>query len=148
MRHGPAEAESPSGMDADRRLSPGGKEVVRRVAEELARRGETIERVLASPLVRAQETAAIVRAVLGVVAQIEVRMELAPSDDGVALAGELAEDGRAALVVSHAPDVSDVVSALTGTIASGFAAGMVVALEMNGRSATRRFSLDPAKSFQ
>jgi hypothetical protein len=50
--------------------------------------------------------------------------------------------GGAVLVVSHAPDVSLLVYALTGLPMGSFSAGMIVALDMTGKSGTRQFVID------
>ena len=60
MRHGPAADDSPSGRDADRALTPAGRERVTLVAKALTEGGEEPFAILSSPLVRAVETAEIV----------------------------------------------------------------------------------------
>jgi len=144
MRHGPAEGDSPTGRDFDRRLTASGKECVATVATALRERQEAPPRILSSPLIRAVQTAEIVRTTLGVAEEVEIREELAPAENSVSLAFELARGPDAAvLVVSHAPDVSELCAALTGTRTGGFSAGMIVALDLEVRGAVRRFVIEP-----
>jgi phosphohistidine phosphatase len=144
MRHGPAEDESTTGRDFDRALSEQGRVRVVEAATTLARRGDLPVRIVSSPLVRAVQTAGIVAKTLGIVAELEIRPELAPSsEDGVSLVHELVSSGdRAVLVVGHAPDVSLLIYALTGLPMGSFSAGMIVALDMTGRSGARQFVID------
>jgi len=143
MRHGPSEGDSPTGRDFDRRLTAVGRLVVESVAKELAGRGTVLARVISSPLVRAVQTAEIVRGVFGLGGNLEIREELAPSEGSFSLAVELAASDQPALVVSHAPDVSDVIAMLTERRAPSFSAGMIAALEAHGRSASLRFVVEP-----
>ena len=146
MRHGPAEGDSPTGRDFDRRLTPHGRQTVDTVAKDLASRGDPPPRILSSPLTRAVQTAEIVRAVLGVVAEIEIRDELAPSENAWSLVTELGRKGaEAVLFVGHAPDVSELVAALTDAHAGSFSAGMIVALDVRGTQASRRFAIEPPR---
>jgi phosphohistidine phosphatase len=145
MRHGPSEGDSPTGRDFDRRLTPSGAATVEAMAKELASRGEAVSQVISSPLVRAVQTAEIVRRVLGVESDIEIREELAPSEGSLDLVYELSKSEVSALIVSHAPDVSDLVAMLTERRAGSFSAGMIVAVDVSGRIASVRFVIDPAR---
>ena len=138
MRHGPAEDRAPSGRDADRKLTGDGRARVRRVAEEL--RDDLAgapPRVLASPLLRARETAEIVAELLGSAAP-EIRDELAlDADLPLRLVAELAAVGEDVLLVGHAPRVDHLVRVLApgpdhrppSAMAGGFCTAMVAALE-------------------
>jgi phosphohistidine phosphatase len=144
MRHGPAEDGAPSGRDADRSLSAAGRARVALVARELVQRLEAPARIMSSPLLRAMQTAEIVRDVTGMSHDVEIREELAPSEGATGLVKELVRAGdTSVLLVSHAPDVSILVQLLTGERAPGFSAGMVVALEVDGAGSKTRFTLDP-----
>lgn len=143
MRHGPSEGDSPTGRDFDRRLTTSGAASVEAVARELANRGEVVSRVVSSPLVRAVQTAEIVRRILGLGGDSEIREELAPSGGILTLAHELAASEASSLVVSHAPDVSELVAMLTEKRARFFSAGMIIALEMRGHTASVRFLIEP-----
>ena len=61
LRHGEAEPHARS--DAQRNLTEHGREQVRQAAAHLI--GQSIDTILVSPYVRAQQTAEIVRKVLG-----------------------------------------------------------------------------------
>lgn len=143
MRHGPSEGDSPTGRDFDRRLTASGAASVEAVARELASREEVVSRVISSPLVRAVQTAEIVRRVLGLVVEVEIREELEPSGGSLPLVHELAASETSSLIVSHAPDVSELVAMLTEQRAASFSAGMIVAMDVHGRTASVRFAIEP-----
>ncbi len=144
MRHGPSEGDSPTGRDFDRRLTASGAASVEAVGRELGSRGEVVSRVISSPLVRAVQTAEIVRRILGIGGDLEVREELAPSGGSLRLVHELAAAEASALVVGHAPDVSELVSMLTEERARSFSAGMIVAMDLRGLTASVRFVIEPS----
>jgi phosphohistidine phosphatase len=145
MRHGPAEESAPSGRDFDRPLSAKGRLRTEAVARELIRRGATPIRILSSPLVRARQTAEIVAAALGRGTVVEIREELAPSEDTPNLVAELTRDGTPqALLVGHAPDVAVLTELLTSQHVSSFAPATVMALSVEARRGTRVFVIDGA----
>jgi phosphohistidine phosphatase len=136
MRHGPAQDRAASGYDADRALTPEGRELVARAARELGRRsGAGIVRVLASPLVRARETAELVRAVVCPHGVVELRRELLPDDDPpLSLVQEVVALGGDSLVVGHQPSVEALVRALAEdgartALGVGFRTAMIVSLQ-------------------
>jgi phosphohistidine phosphatase len=148
MRHGAAEDQSPSGQDSDRALSGSGRERVRSVAKALLDAEEAPLVIVTSHLVRAVQTAEIVAVVTRLTERggsVEVRRELAPSGDAVALARELTRDGRKrAMLVGHEPDLSGLVAALVGRFDRPFDKAMVVGLQVGAAGGTRlRFVLDP-----
>ncbi len=149
MRHGPAEERAASGLDGDRALTVSGRERVRAVANVLVEKGEAPAHVLASPLVRAVQTAEIVAIVtaLGSLSEaVEVRRELSPSGDALPWVHDLASGGRKrTLLVGHEPDLSSLVWALVGRFERSFEKAMVVALHLpaDARRAKLRFVLDP-----
>jgi phosphohistidine phosphatase len=141
MRHGPAESTAQGQRDFDRVLSPEGRDRVHRNALALRQRGEPIERICASPLVRTQQTAEIVAQVFGNRA-VELREELAPSENMTALVQEVVSAvARPTLFVGHAPDVSDLVTTLTGEHLGGFEPGTIVALAWSDGHATRVYTV-------
>lgn len=151
MRHGPAEDDSPTGRDADRALTASGRDRTRSVARALAEGDESPVTIISSPLVRALQTAEIVAAVAGV-DQVEVRREMAPGGDSVALLGELVRaEKRRVMVVGHEPDLSMLVHRLVGKAPDqGILKAMVVgvrcepdAQQAKGYGAKLRFVLDP-----
>ncbi|AKU95914.1 phosphohistidine phosphatase, SixA [Labilithrix luteola] len=169
MRHGPAEDDSPTGRDADRALTPTGRDRVRHVARALLEGGEAPFIVLSSPLVRALQTAEIVASITGLdrrvadekkarasggTGAVEVRREMAPGGDTLGLVGELARAGRKrVMVVGHEPDLSLLVSRLIGRLPSeGMLKAMVVGVKLtptapevqgSGFTSKSRFVLDP-----
>ena len=146
MRHGPAEDRAATGLDVDRALTEEGRARVRRVAEELRelRGGAPIARVLASPLLRARETAEIA-AELGLIeagaagAEVELHEDLTlDADPPVALVAARGAGGADALLIGHQPSMEALVRELapepasslaSSPLAAGFCTGMVVALE-------------------
>lgn len=151
MRHGPAEDESPTGRDADRALTPSGRERTRAVAKALVDGGEGPVAIVTSPLVRALQTAEIVAAVAAV-DQLEVRRDMAPGGDALPLISELVRAARRrVMVVGHEPDLSMLVHRLVGwTPEQGMLKSMVVGVrcdpdtnEARGFAAKLRFVLDP-----
>ena len=107
LRHG--DAEDGNGDDAARRLTPKGERQARAAGRALAARGAEINACLASPRVRAAETARLACEPLGV--EPETATELRGGDfDALALAA-----GRGdVLLVGHEPDFSGEVARLTG----------------------------------
>lgn len=149
MRHGPAEDHADSGVDADRALTASGRDRVRAVAKLLLDEGEAPAGIISSPLVRAVQTAEIVALATKLSERggsVEVRREVAPGGDAVALAKRLASERRKrTMFVGHEPDVSEWVSALVGSFGRGFDKAMVVGLLVppGGGRARLRFVLDP-----
>jgi phosphohistidine phosphatase len=148
MRHGPAEEQSPSGQDHDRALSVSGRERVRNVGRVLVEADELPLQIVTSHLVRSVQTAEVVAVVTRLGERdgsVEVRRELAPSGDAVALAREFAREGRKrVLLVGHEPDVSALAIALLGRFERSFDKAMVVGLQVPASGAARlRFVLDP-----
>lgn len=122
VRHGIAEDSAASGRDEDRALTTLGKERVGHVAEALKRAGIAPSQVITSPLVRARETAEILRAALLPRQALSVLESLSP--DG--RPGDVIEDlrlqfrGEPVMLVSHMPNVSVLLAALVGGRAEGF----------------------------
>jgi phosphohistidine phosphatase len=146
MRHGSAEDDALSGRDADRVLTPNGRQRVQRVAQELVRRSETPKLILSSTLVRALQTAEIVAAVAEPEQGVGVHPALAPGGDPARLVHELLRQGaRRIMLVGHEPDLSDLVHALVpGLALAAFEKGMVVGLRLaEGAAPERRFVLSP-----
>ena len=168
MRHGPAQDDSPSGRDADRALTPSGRERVAAVAKALDAEGEAPFAILSSPLVRAVETAEIVAEVThlsrraredkkaqraGATGEIEIRRELGMGTEKLALLAELVRAGRKrVMIVGHEPDLSMLVMSLVGKeLEAGMGKGMVVGVKLTADPrvaglefrSTLRFVLDP-----
>lgn len=109
LRHGEAHAHAPS--DPERPLTPRGEADARAAGLWLAQQPARPRRLLASPYLRAQQTAAAV-----IVAMPELRIEtvpwLTPDDDPLAVVRQLSSLRGELLVVSHQPLVGGLVAAL------------------------------------
>lgn len=119
LRHGDAEAGN--GDDAARRLTGKGARQARLAGEALAALGTGIDACLASPRLRAAETARLACEALGI--EPETAAELAGGRfDALALAA-----GRGdVLLVGHEPDFSDEVARLTGAKAKLRKGGLAI----------------------
>lgn len=146
MRHGPAEDFSATGRDADRALTPAGRDRVRDVARALVEADEAPNVILTSPLVRARETAEIVAATTKLEARggtLETARDLAPGADGPSLVRALIRDHRKrAMIVGHEPDLSALVYKLTA-VQVEMLKGMVVGIAASDEGTRLRFVLDP-----
>jgi phosphohistidine phosphatase len=111
LRHGIAEDARPGLSDADRALTPEGKDKLRRV---LKRASTTPSLILSSPYKRAVETAEIAAQVLGYAGKI-VRIEaLVPNGSPYAVWDELRarKEEVAVLLAGHEPLMSSIVAFL------------------------------------
>jgi len=133
MRHGIAEDGLACG-DAARRLTDEGRHRVAEVAGGLARMGVLPDLILASPLVRAQETAAIVTAVLAPEREFETYEPLANDQEAAAMVAQLEpyRRFRTILLVGHQPSMGEFASQLlTGSpyaVSLPFKKGAVAAI--------------------
>lgn len=107
LRHGEAKDGSP---DAERRLTAKGEEQARATGEALARLGVRLDACVASPRVRARDTARLACEPLGVDVSQDRRLEGGPFDVGELTAGL----GDEILLVGHDPDFSMAVHSETG----------------------------------
>lgn len=158
MRHGPAEDQSASGLDADRALTSAGRDRARNVGRLLLEEGEAPLTIVSSPLVRSLQTAEIVAAIChptgtangptktgapnGTLIEFSVRRELAPAGNALSLVRALLQvRARRVLFVGHEPDVSILATSLLGdaagstfralgAVTSGFMKAMVVGLHL------------------
>lgn len=115
IRHGIAEAGGPGLADEDRRLTEAGREELRRSVEGLAAFGLRLDTVLTSPLVRARETAALVRK--GIPGPAPALLpDLAPGGDLAQVLRAAEGAGERVAVVGHEPGLGCLVSlALLGS---------------------------------
>jgi phosphohistidine phosphatase len=107
LRHGDAEDGTP---DSERPLSDKGREQASAVGSALKALGVELDACLASPKVRAADTARIACEPLGVEPQLEPKLSGGPFD-AQALAAGLGDE---VLLVGHDPDFSMAVHSLTG----------------------------------
>ena len=117
VRH--AEA-APGEPDELRPLTPAGRAVARDLGERLA--SEHLDAVVASPLLRARETAEQIARAAGLTPEADER--LAPGATAEDLQAAVAKRGETVVAVGHQPDCSAIVLALTGR-ARDFAPGAV-----------------------
>ena len=106
LRHGEAEDTAP---DFDRQLTPKGERQSRDAGATLAALGVEPELCLASPRVRARDTAMLACESLGCEVTIEERLQ-GGEFDPLELTAGLTE----VLLVGHEPDFSDAIAQLTG----------------------------------
>ncbi|MDN6864596.1 MULTISPECIES: phosphohistidine phosphatase SixA [Pseudomonas] len=107
LRHGEAEAHART--DAERNLTERGRAEVLRSAAHLI--GQPLNAIIASPYVRAQQTARLVREALGFVPDIRTVPWLTPEGSPEQVLAHLeAEDN--VLLVSHQPLVGNLISFL------------------------------------
>lgn len=115
LRHGEAEQQAPT--DAERALTPHGREEVLRSAARLLCEG--IELIIASPYLRAQQTAGLVHGVLGVARPIVTVPWLTPDARPWHVLDGLADlTGLKVLLVSHQPLVGNLLVSLCGDSAA------------------------------
>ncbi len=146
MRHGPAEDFAASGRDADRALTPSGRDRVRDVARALLDADEAPHAILTSPLVRARQTADLVALVTNLEARpgaVEISQDLAPGGDGAGLARALVRaNKKRVMLVGHEPDLSALVHTLTASRVEMLKA-IVVGIAAKEDEMRLRFVLDP-----
>lgn len=107
LRHGQAEARAAT--DAQRPLTETGRQEALRMGEHL--QGETLEVILASPYLRAQQTAELVRQCIGLRRAVVTVDWATPDDDPLAVLDRLAERSESnILLVSHQPLVGTLLS--------------------------------------
>lgn len=116
LRHGIAEDQSPTGRDADRRLTADGVFEMEAVARGMAALGLRFDSIRTSPRVRARHTAEIAATAL----ELEALLTEAPALSygcGLAELRELltgVEAKARVLLVGHQPDLSLNIGALIG----------------------------------
>jgi phosphohistidine phosphatase len=117
LRHGIAEEQSPSGRDADRRLTEEGRAKLRRVLERAHAAGAEPSLILSSPLKRALETAEIAAHELGYGGRIVRTDALMPDSSAVNVWAEIRKhsDEAAILLAGHEPLFSHTVASMLGS---------------------------------
>ncbi|MCC6683228.1 MAG: phosphohistidine phosphatase SixA [Phycisphaeraceae bacterium] len=127
LRHGIAESDSASGLDADRRLTDDGRAKTRKVVAALALRMSPPQVILSSPLVRARQTAELAGEAFGVPVEIwdvlggnhagQILAELAQRQHQMTLPGSL--PGAGVMLVGHEPSLSEIIERLLGSSLPG-----------------------------
>lgn len=113
VRHGEAEAFFGAASDAARQLTPKGRSDVELLGERLARQDFGIQRIIASPYVRAQQTAALLAEKLGDKDLVSTAPALQPDESPSAVIGLVAVTGLdTVLLASHQPLVGRLLNLL------------------------------------
>jgi phosphohistidine phosphatase len=114
LRH--AEAETASGTDFDRKLTPRGLDQAEKVARFCLRNKILPDLIITSPVVRARQTAEVVSATTG--SDLIVGAWLACGMEPGDFLKEIAAYSRKnfVLLVGHEPDFSDAIACLVGLI--------------------------------
>jgi phosphohistidine phosphatase len=118
VRHGVAEERGEEWPDDTKRpLTEDGIERMRKAARGLARLGVTIDVALASPLVRARETAQIVVDALHPRPMLVVADSLAPDGSFTAVMADLEKHARKTrlALVGHEPGIGELAARLIGS---------------------------------
>ncbi len=116
LRHGLAVEQTIPGfrLDSDRPLTLEGRKKISRLATVLGRVEISFDLILASPYVRAAQTAEIIAEKLGMPQKLEMSKDLVPGGAAKLLLEEL--NGRRhlddVLLVGHEPDMSRLISLL------------------------------------
>lgn len=114
LRHGIAQPHGTPGVaEDDRRLTPKGRKRMREVAEALLRLDLKLDRLVASPLPRARETAEIVAEVLAIEPLLEISEALSADRDAASIQAWLpSRDEDRLMLVGHNPSLSDLIGVL------------------------------------
>ena len=141
LRHGEAEDSAPGG-DSARPLSTEGTVRLERAAPGWRRIVADVDRILASPLLRAQQTAAIFRQAVAAAAPLDTEPALTPdarpSDALVLLQHWHGKGCRGVACVGHEPHLGHLLALLlmgSERNAIPFKKGMLVAVEIEHRAA-------------
>jgi phosphohistidine phosphatase len=112
LRHGKAEDAGPGMGDADRRLTKKGREEIYAAGRWMAAQELRFDMVAASPLVRVQETAAIIVECLGEKDRLVTWKVLAPGGNSDTVCRLIGKHGdlRNILLVGHEPLLSALIS--------------------------------------
>lgn len=136
LRHGIAESNSVSGLDADRELTEEGRQKVRDVAEAAARAGFAPTLIMSSPYRRALSTARIAVEVFGIRSGPLRADALMPGTDPRPAWEEIRvhRNEAAVLLVGHEPLFGYLGAFLLGVpeLNIDFKKGALLAVEMNG----------------
>jgi phosphohistidine phosphatase len=119
MRHGEA---LPGVPDGQRPLSPKGRAEAKAMAQRARARGVTVTAIYHSGLLRAQQTAELVAALLAPQDGVRELVGICPEDDPAIVKAELDIASRPILLVSHLPYLGR----LAGLLVTGDGGGSVL----------------------
>lgn len=117
MRHGLAVERGTPGYDSDRErpLTSKGERKVGRVAEALVKMDVSFDAILSSPLVRAQQTADVLKDEMKAKPKVQLTEHLAPGGNArelVNLLQHLSGSPQEILLVGHEPDLGQLAASL------------------------------------
>ncbi|MDX2116043.1 MAG: histidine phosphatase family protein [Planctomycetota bacterium] len=117
VRHGKAEKKSPTGRDEDRPLQPRGERQSRWLGETLTggARADAPRLILASPALRASETARIIQSIVGCTLRVEPALQIGePAEEILDIIARTAETGDDAplMLIGHNPTMEILIPAL------------------------------------
>lgn len=136
IRHGESENKSYSGKDFDRRLTENGIVILRSAAEQWKPVIRSIDLIISSPLIRAVESANIIRDVFKVESEVIKDSRMSPGGHTLNLIDiALEHDKEAIAFVGHQPDCSEHISLLTsmGGSSVNFGTGTIAGINFSGR---------------
>lgn len=112
LRHGKAQAADHTIHDAERALTPKGRDEIISVAQWMESRGYTFDLIATSPLKRARQTAEIVASTHGLKDRVVVWDALGTGGELDAICHDLGqcEDTARVLIVGHEPTLSTLIS--------------------------------------
>lgn len=116
MRHGIANPAEPGTSDSQRPLSEQGTLQTALVAKGLLQLGIRLDRIIASPLLRAQQTAEIVARILELTDPVLTDARLAPYGSFGTISQLIQEhrDAQRLMLVGHQPAIGEALSGLCG----------------------------------
>lgn len=144
-RHGKAEQDSPTGKDADRRLTLRGENQARWLGETLLTSGYQDAVVLTSQAERARRTAEIVCEVLGIEPIVAPGLMLGRTASDALEVIDQHRDRSRLIVVGHNPTMSELATILTrglGRSCLGLKTGSAAMIELKGEPMPGIASLD------
>lgn len=141
--------------DSDRPLTDAGSRKLRRVVRGMKSLGVSVDLILASPYLRARQTAEIVAKEMGVEKMLDQTPHLAPGGDPRALIRLIhsrCAAGGSVLLVGHEPSLSELISVLVSgsqrtaiTLKKAGLCKLVAETLRYGRCATLEWLLAPAQ---
>jgi phosphohistidine phosphatase len=109
LRHGEAK---PKNEDPERGLSDRGREEVAAICTVFSRVAPDIDAIWHSGKTRAEQTAAMLAAALGITDRVRSRSDLNPNDSPSLLAEELDHTAKDLVIVGHLPHLGKLISTL------------------------------------